>query len=444
MAIKLKEQIMQTKNTVLITKAILINICHCFITIITTITLLTTINNAHAFVDVDINNNKPVFFDTNPDLFYKIGGVSRLRQPLTPNTNVRIDLGGRANLGYSCGEFDISAAFANLMDNFKNGVDDAVNSVVGTINAGVSALPALVVQRAMPGVYDMFQEYKLDAETDISIARASCEQIEAQIAQGDNPYEQFIQDARSQTWRDEARKGTTITKAREVSQQLAADNGVSYFGEQVGGTGQPPMRVVESGVVAGFNYALGNTNNPTQHSSAPAGTELERTFPSSDEAAIWATDVLGEFEVNNKEPITKIGSGLHPKVKREKQLAMQQFKQEEYSQLGFGPKVINKINNLSIKDQDSVYANLIDDIAIERTINKALIIRRLLLSASQAQASDQRDKKIALLERDIDSLMFERKIKQSLANRTMLDVLRIIKVDDAQGGFGEVDDNPFL
>jgi hypothetical protein len=107
-------------------------------------------------------------------------------------------------LGYSCGEFDISAAFSNLMDNFKNGVDDAVNSVVGTINAGITALPALAIQRAMPGVYDMFQEYKLDTETDINLARTSCEQMEAQIAQGENPYANFLQDARAETWKQEA------------------------------------------------------------------------------------------------------------------------------------------------------------------------------------------------------------------------------------------------
>jgi hypothetical protein len=118
----------------------------------TTITVaLSTVNNAHALVDED----KILFFDTNPDLFYKIGGVNRIRQPLTPDTHITIGLKGNANLGYSCGEFDISAAFSNLMDNFKNGVDDAVNSVVGTINAGITALPALAIQRAMPGVYDI-------------------------------------------------------------------------------------------------------------------------------------------------------------------------------------------------------------------------------------------------------------------------------------------------
>jgi hypothetical protein len=60
-------------------------------------------------------------------------------------------------------------------------------------------------------------------------------------------------------------------------------------------------------------------------------------------------------------------------------LATDQLNKREFNKLGFGPKVLAKIKNLSIRDQGSVYSNLIDDIAIERTIRKGLIIRRLLL-----------------------------------------------------------------
>jgi hypothetical protein len=66
------------------------------------------------------------------------------------------------------------------------------------------------------------------------------------------------------------------------------------------------------------------------------------------------------------------------------------------------------------------------------------------LSGNQAEASDQRDQKIALLERDIESLMFERRIKQSLANNTMLDILKIRAVDVKQEDFKVPDDNLFL
>jgi hypothetical protein len=47
------------------------------------------------------------------------------------------------------------------MDGLKDGVDDAVNAVTNSANAAIGSLPSLVLQRALPGVYDMFQEYKL-------------------------------------------------------------------------------------------------------------------------------------------------------------------------------------------------------------------------------------------------------------------------------------------
>lgn len=376
-----------------------------------------------------------LFFDNNNEIFYKIGGINRVRPPLTPDTNITIGVSGSANLGYSCGKFDVSAAFKNLMDNFKDGVDDGVEAVTNTANAAISSLPSLMLQRRFPGLYDMFQEYKLDAETEINIANKSCEEMEADIARGDSPYADFFKNSKAEVWKEEADNGTDITDAKEKSEETAGDNGVTQFGEKVGGIDQPPMKVVMPAVVAGYNYANGNTSNPMQMSSAPNDTELGQNFANSDIAATWATDVLGEFEINNKKPITKIGSGLHPKVKIEKEIAMEQLGNKEYTKLGFGPVAINKIKNLSIRDQGSIYANLISDVAIERVIRKSLIIRRLLLSGNQAEASDERDKKIALLERDIESLMFERRIKQELTNNTILEVLKIRETPVNQDGF---------
>jgi len=409
------------------------------LTTIITIAMLSIASNIHAKA-----KDKEPFFDTNSNLFYEIGGVNRIRPPLTPNANVKIGLNGSANLGYSCGEFDISAAFSDIMDDFKDGADDAVNAVTNTATAAISSLPALILQRAMPGLYDMFQEYKLDAETEINIANKSCEEMEAEIARGENPYADFFQTAKSEDWRAEAQKGTTITTTKKKVEKAAGDNGVTQYGEKVGGIDQPPMKVVETAVVAGYNYAQGKASNPTQSSSASSDTELGQTFANSAQAATWATDVLGEFEINNKEPITKVGSGLHPKVKQERILALEQLNKSEFTKIGLGPKVRTKIKDLSIKDQGSVFANLIDDIAIQRTINKALIIRRLLLSGNQGETSDERDKKIALLERDIKSLMFERRIKQELTNNTVLEILKIKPIEGNQDNFKVPDNNPFL
>jgi hypothetical protein len=116
------------------------------------------------------------------------------------------------------------------------------------------------LQRALPGVYDMFQEYKLDAETEIDIANKSCEEMELEIARGENPYADFFQTAKSEDWREEAQKGTLLTKTKEKVEKNAGNNGVTEFGEKVGGAGQPPMKVVENAVIAGYNYAQGNTS----------------------------------------------------------------------------------------------------------------------------------------------------------------------------------------
>ncbi|VVM25646.1 hypothetical protein BSPWISOXPB_7682 [uncultured Gammaproteobacteria bacterium] len=150
---------------------------------LTTLTILTiNVNIAHATNE----EKKVVFFDTNSELFYRIGGANRIRPPLTPDANVKIGFNNTANLGYSCGKFDISANFSKIMDDLKDGVDDAVNAVTNSANAAISSLPSLMLQRALPGVYDMFQEYKLDAETEIDLANKSCEEMEIEIARGEN------------------------------------------------------------------------------------------------------------------------------------------------------------------------------------------------------------------------------------------------------------------
>jgi hypothetical protein len=51
--------------------------------------------------------------------YLKVGCIFKIE--VTPDANVKIGLNGTTNLGYSCGEFDISANFANIMDGLKDG-----------------------------------------------------------------------------------------------------------------------------------------------------------------------------------------------------------------------------------------------------------------------------------------------------------------------------------
>jgi hypothetical protein len=54
----------------------------------------------------------------------------------------------------------------------------------------------------------------------------------------------------------------TASQTKEKVEKNAGDNGVTEFGGKVGGIGQPPMKVVENAIIAGYNYTQGNTSNP--------------------------------------------------------------------------------------------------------------------------------------------------------------------------------------
>jgi hypothetical protein len=49
--------------------------------------------------------------------------------------------------------------------------------------------------------------------------------MEIEIARGENPYADFFQTAKSEDWREEAQKGTLLTKTKEKVEKNAGDNG---------------------------------------------------------------------------------------------------------------------------------------------------------------------------------------------------------------------------
>jgi hypothetical protein len=57
------------------------------LTILILATLVMSSTNAHAISDSN-KEYESLFFDTNSELFYRIGGANRIRPPLTPDANV--------------------------------------------------------------------------------------------------------------------------------------------------------------------------------------------------------------------------------------------------------------------------------------------------------------------------------------------------------------------
>ena len=193
--------------------------------------------------------------------YYEIGGA----QPVSPPPNplvTSVTLGGSAQLGlgYSCAKFDPLLAVTHTLNNIKSGVDDMMNAMTAAASSAIAALPALILQRANPGLYDLFQNALLKAEETMKLATKSCEQMEAEIAKGKNPYADLITLSKGNDWKVQMGIGSNdAVSAKEAVESANGDNGVPWIGGQAGGSGQPVLRFTGDLVQAGYNI---NLNRP--------------------------------------------------------------------------------------------------------------------------------------------------------------------------------------
>ena len=169
--------------------------------------------------------------------YYEIGGA----EPVSPPANaevVSVTLGGSAQLGlgYSCGKFDPVAAVSNTLNDIRTGADNMMNAMTAAASAAIAALPALILQRANPGFYDLFQNALLKAEETLELATKTCEQMEAEIAAGKNPYADLITLSKGNDWKFQMGVGgNDAVTAKEAVESANGDNGVPWMGGQAGG-----------------------------------------------------------------------------------------------------------------------------------------------------------------------------------------------------------------
>ncbi|MDF1630926.1 MAG: hypothetical protein P1U78_14120, partial [Alcanivoracaceae bacterium] len=170
--------------------------------------------------------------------YYEIGGAEPVSVPANPAV-VSTTLGGSAQLGlgYSCGKFDPVAAVTNTLNDIGSGVDNMMNAMTAAATSAIASLPALILQRANPGLYDLFQNALIKAEETMQLATKSCEQMEAEIAQGKNPYADLITLSKGNDWKVQMGiGGNDAVTAKDTVESSNGDNGVPWIGGQAGGT----------------------------------------------------------------------------------------------------------------------------------------------------------------------------------------------------------------
>jgi integrating conjugative element protein (TIGR03755 family) len=363
-----------------------------------------------------------------------------------------VTLGGSAQLGlgYSCGKFDPVAAVTNTLNNIGTGVDNIMNAMTAAATSAIAALPALILQRANPGLYDLFQNALLRAEETMQLATKSCEQMEAEVAQGKNPYADLITLSKGNDWKVQMGiGGNDAVTAKTTVESSNGDNGVPWIGGQAGGSGQPVLEFTGDIVEAGYNINMNRAVTDTSSVPVASATRLSEIWVSPAQARDWTVDVVGENIVTTCDTCRKDsvpGTGLLPKLHQESAAVTTEIQnlvsgataptlanldQITAPGVAITRQVIEAIREMPTSEQSLIMGRLVAEISTARTVEKALYARRLLLTGRQVPevyatevAREHADVSIAELDKEIENLLFETRVRKEVVSDTVALLLK--------------------
>jgi integrating conjugative element protein (TIGR03755 family) len=429
-----------------------------------------------AQADVSKANGAPIPpRDRNSLLYYRIGGSESSQRAPNPGVlSVKLGLNGLARMNFSCGRFDMAITVQNLLNNLRR----LGTQVTGAIQAGIAALPMYIFQRAAPGLYELFQTYLAKAEKEWQIALKSCEEMEAQIRRGEDPYEDYAKLAKGEAWNSEASNTQDAVKAKENVELSRGANGMAWVGGvKAGGTNQRPIRPIFDSTLAGYNLQL---NRPvlgaaTTTTSNAQNFRLTRAFPTAQDAATWAVSVIGDQELATCSdsgcplPGATNGVGLLPKFEAEFATASTQVARlangtgvplvadidaAQAPGIAISRELVDALRALPSADRNAVSGRLAMEIAQARVIDKALLVRNAIMIAASGVPEIERSPagpalraKLADLNRLIDDMLVDVKARREIVSQTAAILLESHRANQAGsigvGPAGRADPHPF-
>ena len=408
--------------------------------------------------------------------YYEIGGAQVVPKSVNPN-RVSLSLSGSAQLGlgYSCGKFDPVLGVAHTLNQVKDGTENMLRAMTNAATGAIASLPALILQRANPGLYDLMQNALVGAKLEVDVATKNCRQMESEISQGKNPYHELIVISKGNDWK----KAMSIGGNNAVAAQKSVDtsngnNGVPWvLGADAGGQSQPTMKMTADVVHAAYNVSLNRAPSSTSAPSSTTSGNLTKTWGSPQDASTWVGDVVGEHEVSTCDGCPKStvpGKGLLYQIVNEANdiatnldTLVSATTPPSNADLGSlsGPnlvlsrQVIEALRELNPSDRLIVQSRLVNDIAVSRTLEKAFYARRLLLTGGQLPevatnnvAKEHVEEMLANLDDETERLRLEYDTRRAMVSNSVSEILsRARALRNASRGvpeLGPIDQKPLI
>ncbi|MFB4390366.1 MULTISPECIES: integrating conjugative element protein [unclassified Pseudomonas] len=377
-------------------------------------------------------------------VMYTIGGGSAAGAPssLYRPSGLGVGLSWRANM--MCGNMNLSNTLQNQLNGATQGFQQIMGNVIQNATQAVMSLPAMIIQRANPGLYELLSNGVLQGRIDFDRSKLTCQAMAAKMADKvDQAGWGALAQNQEMQHNLEQSDGDAVTAVKDTESNNG-NNGVSWVGgHKAGGHGQAPIRVTSDVVKAGYNLL----HNRSVEDASAIGSSCQsgaicQAWSSPVEATEWATRVLGETEVETCDDCETLrvsaGAGLTPLI------------QETYTQHLEGlqrmlsgteeptPENLGKVSSPLLQvsrgvieglrddpDQNLLARRLASETALSSVIYKAMLLQRTLLAgsrepnvASAQPATTALDSNVETLEREIRLLQTELQVRQALATNT--------------------------
>lgn len=377
--------------------------------------------------------------------YYAIGGGDPYMYYNQSNkTTLNLSAGAEWNMFRGC-SFDPSFGISETFSDIEHNVYGLTEDVLGAATAVFSAWGLSKVQENWPGLYDTLTKGLKDAKDSYTLSLKTCRDAKADLRAGRDPVEGWIAVTRKSSWDKASHYGDNPVEAEQSIEASAGNSGVTFDGGiKKGGIGQPPIKIVQDTVGAGYTHLVG-TASPLDEDDVSGDPNITRVFPNVAAARNWAKAVVGEREVrtcaNCEKLKTTVGQGLRYQFRVEREIVAADLaaimsqpmnyritsaELNKLSAPGMGVVIndstIHNLKRAPIDEQQILASKLMGEIALARTMEKALIARDLLnagaqepnISASGDTAQTEIEYSRKRLQAEIDNVLFESEVRQKV------------------------------
>ncbi len=276
-----------------------------------------------AWAQVGYQNSGPVLGD---DVMYSIGGGSAVSMGRAAGMrSIGVGVGWNSNL--ICGDMSIQTTLRNQLNGITNGFQQIMSNVIQSATSAVASLPALIIQRADPGLYNLLTNGVLQARLDFDRSKLTCRAMAEKMAETAGGQLGWSQMAEGMALRDAVGSNDAVSAVEQAETRRGNDGLPWVGGSNAGGAGQSAIRVVGDVTRAGYNLVNGRGVTDTSSIASTSCASLScQTWTSPQQATEWATRVLGEQVQRTCDSCTKTetvpGVGLTPLIQEEYEATM--------------------------------------------------------------------------------------------------------------------------